>query len=153
MTGRPPERDDLDALLNFLLTFAQQQLTKRGEFLPFGNTMAVTGEIAATAGYTGSEHPPSQEVIDLMIEGMQQQAAAGEIRATGLCFDSRIQLQDGTPTDAITVDLEHRDGDTVRVFLPYSKGRFTGLRFGDLSAGPGERRVFLSATSGDINAR
>ena len=149
MTERPRGRDDLDTLLNSLLPFAKQQLGKRGEFYPFGNVMQVTGEVQLLAGYADTEHPPSQEVIDLLIEGMQQQAVAGEIRAAGLCFDSRIRLEDGSPTDAITVDLEHFGGDAVRAFVPYSKGRFTGYRFGDLIASPGAHRVFL-ATSGDI---
>lgn len=153
MTDRPPERDDLDALLDPLLGLAQKHLTDHGEFYPFGSVMTTTGQIRLVAGYSGAEHPPSQEVIDLLIDGMKQQAAAGEIRAIGVCFDSRIEGADGKPTDAISVSLEHRAGDTVRVYLPYSKGRFSGLRFGDLAASGGKHLVFLAGDSGDIGGR
>jgi hypothetical protein len=37
---------------------------------------------------------------------------------------------------------KHAAGDTVLVFMPYSKGQLSGLRFGDLAAGLGQRRVF-----------
>lgn len=142
MSARPPERDELDALLGPLLRFAQDMLRKHGEFFPFGNVMRTDGEVELVAGYTGSEQPPSQELIELMVAGMRSRAAAREIRAAGICYDVRLRTDDGKPTDAIAVSLEHRAGDTVHVFMPYSKGRFTGLRFGDLTAGPGERRVF-----------
>jgi hypothetical protein len=142
MAARPPARDDLDLLLDPLLRFAQDQLRKHGEFLPFRNVMRTDGEVRLVAGYTGSERPPSQDVIDTMVAGMRSRAAALEIRAAGICYDVRIRAEDGKPTDAVAVSLEHRAGDTVQLFMPYSKGRFTGLRFGELKAGPGERRIF-----------
>jgi hypothetical protein len=142
MTSRPTERDDLDTLLDPLLQIAQDMVRKRGEFFPFGNVMKTDGEVALIAGYSGSERPPSQELIDLMVDGMRSQAASGDIRAAGVCYDVRVRSEDGTPTDAIAVALEHRAGDTVLVLMPYSKGRLTGVRFGDLTAAPGEHRVF-----------
>lgn len=142
MGNRPPERDDLDALLNPLLPFAQDMLRKHGEFFPFGAVTKAGGEVELVAGYTGSEQPPSQELIDLMVGAMRSRAASGEINAAGICYDVRVWTEDGKTTDAIAVSLEHRAGDSVAVLMPYSKGRFTGLRFGDLTAGPGERRIF-----------
>jgi hypothetical protein len=144
VTPRPPERDDLDALLNSLLPFAQDMLRKHGEFLPFGAVMTTDGAIGLVAGDAGEEHPPSQEVIDLLADGMRARAEAGEITAAGICFDVRLRTPDGKATDAIQVSLEHRAGDAASVLMPYSKGRFTGLKFGELSSAPGERRVFAS---------
>ena len=142
---RPPERDDLDALLPVLLGFAQQQLQKVGEYFPFGCTMTVDGNVAMTAADTGSERPESAEVIDLLAAGMRSQAIAGTIRASGICYDVRVRGADGKDTDAIALSLEHRDGDHVLVVMPYSKGRFTGLKFADLvPLAPPERRVFTS---------
>ena len=46
-------------------------------------------------------------------------------------------------SDAVRVELEHRDGHAISVLLPYKRKRLRrGLDFGDLSAGPGERRVW-----------
>jgi hypothetical protein len=75
---------------------------------------------------------------------MRARAEAGEIKAAGICYDVRIRGDDGKATDAIAVALEHRAGDAATVFMPYSKGRLAGLTFGELSAGRGERRVFVA---------
>ncbi|HEY3195101.1 MAG TPA: hypothetical protein VGK42_07690 [Candidatus Dormibacteraeota bacterium] len=142
MYERPPERDDLDALLDPLIRFAQEMLRKRGAFYPFGDVMTIDGEVTLTAADPGTDHPPTEEMMDLLLAGMRTQAAAGQIRAAGLCYDVRIRDRDGNATDAIAVSLEHKAGDTARVLMPYSKGRFRGLKFGDIAAERAERRVF-----------
>lgn len=144
MSERPPERAELDALLDPLLDFAQDLLRKRGEFFPFGGTMSSGGEISLTAADPGDERPASQDVIDLLVDGLRAQATAGQIRAAAICYDSRFTSEGGETTDAIAVSLEHRDGDAVLVMQPYSKGRFTGLKFGQLVAVAPERRVFTA---------
>jgi hypothetical protein len=145
---RPPERDDLDQLLPVLIGFAQQQLQKVGEYLPFGCTMTVDGNVALAAADTGNERPASADVIDLLAAGMRSQATAGTIRASGICYDVRVRGADGKDTDAIALSLEHRDGDRVLVVMPYSKGRFSGWNFGDLvQIAPPDRRVFMSVSA------
>ncbi len=59
------------------------------------------------------------------------------------CYDVRIRQPDGKASDAIAVGLEHRVGDTVTILLPSSKGRFGGIKSGELTATPGEHRVFV----------
>jgi hypothetical protein len=143
--SRPPERDDLDALLDPLIGFAQGQLQKVGEFYPFGCTMSNDGQIAMSGADTGDEHPQSQEVIDLLAAGMRAQAESGTIRAAGICYDTRLRLPDGASTEAIAMSLEHALGDRVLVVMPYSKGRFSGWKFGDIAAlEPPPARVFAS---------
>jgi hypothetical protein len=143
MAERPPERSDLDLLVPVLLQFAEERLKKAGEFYPFGATMANDGQIALTGADTGSEHPPSQEVIELLASGMRGMAVAGTIRAAGICYDTRLRQPDGKASDAIAISLEHKAGDHVLVVMPYSKGRFSGFQFGALGGlAPPERRVF-----------
>lgn len=146
---RPPERDELEALLDPLIGFAKQQLQRAGEFYPFGCTMSADGQIAMTAAHTGFEHPDSQEVIQLLAGAMRSQAAAGTIKAGGICYDIKWQPEGGPVTDAIAVSLEHRDGDRVLVAMPYSKSRFSGWKFGNLAAlAPAEPRVFTASAAG-----
>lgn len=128
-------------LLDALLKFAQEMVRKRGGFLPFGNSMTASREIRAVMGYTGSEHPPAQELIDLMVEGMRADAAGGAIRAAGLCYEVTLRDESGSIGDAIGVSLEHRAGDSVEVRMPFTKSRLRGLRFGDLIAAPGAKRI------------
>src|SRR6266542_2282706 len=142
MSQRPPERDELEALLDPLLKFAQDMLRKEGEFFPFGGTIDNDGQVGLTAADTGDARPASQEVVELLAEGMRAQASAGQIRAAAICYDSRFTPEGGAKTDAIAVSLEHREGDAVLVIQPYSKGRLACFNFGQLVAVAPERRVF-----------
>jgi hypothetical protein len=58
-------QDDLDGLLNMTLPFAQQMLSKSGEFYPFGATVTTKGETRLLAGDLGHEHPASADVHSL----------------------------------------------------------------------------------------
>ncbi len=144
MTQRPPERAELDALLDPMLGFAEKMLRERGEFYPFAVTMDQAGQIALVGGMTDSEHPDSRSVIELLAGGLRANAQQGAIRAAGICWDSLFTGPDGKKTDAIAMSLEHEAGDAAMVSRPYAKGRFGGWKFGDLVAtAPGERRIFV----------
>jgi hypothetical protein len=138
---------DLDALLDQLFPFAQQMLDKNGEFYPFGAAVTGAGEIKLAAGDMGSEHPDSQSVIDTLLAGFKQQAAAGEVRAVGICLDVRV-LPPGSSdkSDAICARLEHENGETVQVYMPYRKARLTKkVTYEQLFATAGERVVFQAS--------
>jgi hypothetical protein len=128
----------MDALLNEALPFARQMLAKHGEFFPYAVAMNRDGQIAMIAGYTGSERPPSTEVLDILYEGLCSKAE--EIRGAAVVADVRLK---GEGTDAIQVDFEHRDGIALKVALPYRKKRFGGgLETGEMRAIAGERRIW-----------
>jgi hypothetical protein len=49
----------------------------------------------------------------------------------------------GEESDAIQVEVEHREGVALKVFLPYQKKRFGGgIETGQMSAAAGERRIW-----------
>jgi hypothetical protein len=139
-------RPDLNELLPVLFDFAQLMLRKAGEFFPFAASMTTDGKVQSVGGYTGDEHPPSQEVIDLLIAAFQRDAAAGKIRAAGICMDVRtIPPGSNEKTDAICARLEHVDGEAVDVYLPYRKGLFGKFKYGSVFATQGERLIFPPA--------
>ena len=138
-------RPDLDDLLNALLPFAKQMLEKYGEYIPFAAAMSASGEIASVGGDIGHEHPPSQEVIDFLTNTFRTQALTGEIKACGICIDSRvIPPGQNEKTDAILARLEHQDGETIDVYQPYRKTLLRKIKYGDLFASNGTARVFVS---------
>jgi hypothetical protein len=140
---------DLDELVNSLLPFAQQMLAKRGEFFPFGACMKSDGTIELLAGQTDSDQPPSQEVIDVIADGMRGKASAGEIRAAGICYDVRVSPRELSDSmDAICVSLDHSSAQAVDVFLPYRRRRFRGPKYSELSAAPGSILLFPAAQEG-----
>ena len=139
-------RNDLDALLAFLVEFAQIMLREQGEFYPFASGMKPTGEMTAVGADTGHPHPPSDEVIAILFSTLAEQAQAREIKAAGICMDVRV-IPPGSEqkTDAVCVELEHEDGAAVHVFLPYVIKAPGVVTYGDIFATPGDARIFLSA--------
>ncbi len=126
-----------------MLPFGQQMLEKHGEFYPYGGATTIDGKVISVGGYEGSEHPPSQNVIDLISSGFRAGAKAGTYKATGLFYDVRV-IPPGTSekTDAIAVALDHRDNYSVIVYFPYkiTDGR---VKMGAAFASPGENKVFV----------
>ncbi len=134
MTFSP--REDLDELVDFLLSFAEEQLRAHGEFHPFAGKINARGDVVPVAMDMGDDGlPDASAVIDELAAALR---ADPDVRATGICFD--VSLEDGT--DAARVDLEHRDAEPLAVCLPYSRKRLRGLRFGEIFAAPGPVRVF-----------
>jgi hypothetical protein len=130
---------DLTSLSRHLLPFAQQMLRRYGEFYPFGATMDANGAIGAAAAYTsGGEHPESQRVLDLLIDGLTLDAQAGRIRAAGVCVDVlTIPAGETAKRDAICLKLAQVNGATVDVYVPYRKRRFRGVKYDEPYAAAG----------------
>jgi hypothetical protein len=114
---------DLDLLFDTVLPMAKLLLGKQGEFYPFGATMSPSGEITCIGARTeGDDHPPSQPLIDAVTKAFQDHAAKGQLRAAALCYDVRtIPPGETRKTDAVCCALEHASGESVNVFVPYSK--------------------------------
>jgi hypothetical protein len=135
---------DLDQLLNALLPFAQQMLSKHGEFYPFGSAMTTDGKIEAHGAYDGDEQPPSQQLIDLLTQAFRQQAAAGQIRAAAICYDiCTIPPGQSEKTDAICVSAEHQNGEAADVCLPYKKGWLGKISYGEIFGAARKREFFV----------
>jgi hypothetical protein len=136
-------REEGDNLLNALLPFAQQMLGKHGEFYPFGGFVDQAGKTGLFAAYDGREQPPSQALIDMMVESFKREGPVMGYRAIGICFDVLATLPGQTSkTDAIQVAIEYSDGEAIDVFLPYSKKWFGRIKYGEVVASRGESKIF-----------
>lgn len=115
-------REDGDTLLAALIPFAERQLKAHGEFFPFGGTMGKDGKVALVAGMADGERPESDDVLQVLVDGMRAQAA--DLRATCVVSDCRVipPGQSGK-VDAIRAGIEHVDGEGVEVYFPYTVQR------------------------------
>jgi len=141
---QPTPRDDLDNLLDFLLSAAIELLEKHHEFFPIAAQVTREGELEAV-GFVDldEERPASADVIDALGESMRPTAAAGEIRASGLCVDVRVDFEGFS--DAVEVRLEHAEHEPVAVLMPYRRKRLGGYEYGDLArVEPRPPEVFVS---------
>ena len=141
--------EDIDALLNAVLPFAQQMLGKYGEFYPIGASMNAAGEVGLVGVMPESEHPEAQEIINLLLAQLVKDAGKHEIRGSVICFDgSAIPPGESAKRDAICAHLEHESGICVAAFLPYRKEISGQVTYGELFAGQLKPQIFVGGTAG-----
>jgi len=124
----PEAKSECEVLLNEAMPFAERMLREHGEFYPYGYEMMAAGEIKQVAGYTCTDHPKSQTIIDLLIDGFKEDSAVHKIKATALVYDVLVVPPGASlKTDAIAVALDHRDNYSVTMIYPYvlSHGNLT----------------------------
>lgn len=142
-------KDELDALMNFVLPFAQRMLSEHGEFFPFGGVMTAKREIISIAASDGRENPPSQRLVDLMTESFQAKAKSREYCATAIVVDVRVTVPStGKKSDAIQIRLDHEDGISVEVLLPYELDRKGTLIYGEMFTQEGSSIIFTKSKEG-----
>ena len=142
---KEPDRQkrELDEMLSAVMPFAKQMLEKHGEFYPYGASMSTEGKISSVGGYTGSEHPKSTELIDMLKSAFRRDANAGKIRACAVVYDIRVVPPGQTQrTDAVKVDLDHRDGASIVVVYPYVIAPDKSVAFGQSFAEKGKNTIF-----------
>ncbi len=105
--------------------------------------MTVNGQIQWIAAHDGEELPPSQTLVDMMTGAMKICAAAGEIRATAICYDAlAIAPGESSKTDAIGFSLENRAGESISVYLPYAKKGGGEIQYGIMFATRKPAQIF-----------
>ena len=139
----PDTFKDCYRLLEAVMPFAKQTLTRHHEFYPFGATLDSSGQGALTAASTGDEHPDSRTLIDYLRKGYQDGAKSGRLRATALVSDIATVRPGATEkTDAIAVMLDHRDGYSVIFIFPYSFSPDGELQIGEMVSRDGANDIF-----------
>lgn len=108
--------------------------------------MQIDGTISmAGATVDGTEHPKALDLIELLEAAFRKNAELGKIKASGICIDVRV-IPPGKQdkTDAIQTNLEHIEGQAVSVFLPYKKGLFKKVTYGELFATAAQHKIFTN---------
>jgi len=124
-------------------------LKQHGEFYPFGALMRTDGTVTMDGATTGDEKPLWRELLDVLTQSYGKRANGDELRAAAVCADVRVPPPGSeAKMDAIQVGLEHANGEAVTVFLPYEKGWFGRIRYGNLFAST-RKRQFFSGAGGD----
>ncbi|WP_243057179.1 hypothetical protein [Nocardioides sp. SR21] len=134
-TASASAQEDLDGLLNVVLPLAQELLGKNGQFYPFGASVSADGEAAVTASDPSLGANPEQ-VLAGVYDGAR--ATAAENRAAAFVTDVLVN-----GSDAVQVELEHRDGIALVVVVPYTPGTYKRFpKFGELRVAQGEPKVW-----------
>lgn len=131
---------ELDRLLDSALKLAQSRLKEAALFEPAALLISDDGrvlEIDQDRSGLG-KHPEVDEVIDNAVRHLRQ--VRTQSRCTALVINTRLSKE---RTDAVEVRLEHRDGASAIVLLPYKKATFGGrTEYGQLRAFTSRREVW-----------
>ncbi len=134
---------DGEALADALIPFAEQMLREHQEFFPFGGSMTPNGEIVHEGSHTGSEQPPSQDLIDLLRKAHQKEASEKKIRACAIVYDIRtVPLGRTEKQDAIALAVDHHGGYSAVIIFPYSFTADGELAIEAPFAIKGDREIF-----------
>lgn len=112
---------------------------KNGEFFPFGVEIGNDDEVSLFGADPGmGEHPPSTAVLLALAEGARSER--DELQAVALACDVRL----ASGGDAVRVELEHREGVTLEIVVPYRRRRLGGkVRLGEMSVSGGDRHIWV----------
>jgi hypothetical protein len=139
--------EEIQMLLNYLLPFAEERLTRDGEFYPYAAAVDIAGSIEPVGPGVESADPDVGDILIALHADLREQAAEGSIRASGIAADVTLTDPDsGETTDAVQIELDHAEGDAVDVYVPYEH-EAEGVKFGELVAAEGREPVFASAPS------
>lgn len=112
---------------------ATELVEEQQEFYPFGYVVKADGGVVNVAVYEGATQPESKQLIDVLIAAFRKRAEAREIIASAICCDVFV-TEHGKKHDSFRVSLEHRDGDSLNVFLPYERSPTGEILHGELSS-------------------
>src|SRR5262245_57349840 len=119
-------KPDIERISEPLFEFAQQQVHRRGAYLPFGASLSRDGEVALAAATGEQDRASSSEILPLLHEGLRETAERGDVLAVAVCEWVRVARNAGRETDAIKVLVEHQKGLTVALYMPCQKKIFRG---------------------------
>jgi len=146
MASTMQPKADCEVVMNFGLPLADELLKRHGEFLPFAAAMRPNGEIVCLGAYDGREVPSLAGSFAEIIRSLKDTLIAGarrqEYMATALFYEVGFTLPSSSERrDAVAVSLNHRDGYSVIVLLPYTI-EDAGIVYDVPHAQPGEVDIF-----------
>jgi hypothetical protein len=143
-------REDANEVLNASVSYAKRMLRRYGEFAPFGYRMNLDGDVQLEI-VAQHEMPPEPELLlDLLHEQLAERARKGLLVAAGTASNVTMgKASDEGYTDAVMVEIEHREGYSTQAFVPYkvTGGQLHGIfprvvRFGTLRVQERAPRLF-----------
>lgn len=151
MTG-PPESQgmrDMSSIGGFFPGKAKEKLVEGKSFRPFCGVMDDTGKLTIFDATDRVAASSGDHALAMMEDAFRKGAATGGISATVVCADARI-LHPTKPNlvDAILIRLEHVDGATREVFIPYHRNWLGRIKFEEPNVTEGVARVFTHPAGG-----
>jgi len=104
-------KTEMDQVLTAAVTFAKTMLEEQGAFYPYAVKLTDSGDTEMATVPAGSD-----DALATLLNGLAGQRF--ELRAGAVV--AAVHLE-SIQSDAVRVDLEHRDGAALTLILPYTR--------------------------------
>jgi hypothetical protein len=125
-------KPELAALAGPLFEQSEKLLRERGGFLPHAAVLSVEGRVALVGAMSNSVKgfANSKYILPKLYDGLRAMAHERPLLAIGVAENVALTMEDGSPTQAIKVHIEHSQGLTLAFFLPFLEERPGEFAFG-----------------------
>lgn len=145
MSARPNRQEriqqDLDELLRQSATLAKALLIRNGEFFPFGATIGKRGKFDLITPIPEGNRPTAQDVVEAVFTNIRSQS--GSLRASSMTAIAATE----SGSDAVRIELEHVEGSSLVIALPYTRQESGAFTYGGMEARRVEPRIWAEGTS------
>ena len=124
---------EVQELLGHCHGYAADLLMETGELFPFGATMDSSGRTSHREYEIDLKKIPSNgEMIEKLLATFEEEYQNEELKAYALVYEVRIKLDENTTTDAIAIDIKHRESEEIPVFYyPFTIDENENVEFGE----------------------
>jgi hypothetical protein len=114
---------EIEQLIQYSVGFADETLTKHGEFYPFAAYIGPIGELVPIGIQSEKEYPDSNDLIGEFETLFEERKTKGEIVAYAIAIDVRItNSQFPQSTDTIAIKTYHMQRQQqITYYFPYQK--------------------------------
>ncbi|MFO0805104.1 MAG: hypothetical protein U0791_18515 [Gemmataceae bacterium] len=116
---------ELETILAIMLHYAQRLVSQQGATIPFGVLLGDGEPVFVAANFNRN----SEEMMSLVRMGLFE-GAAGK-KAAGICYSADSLSDRPANCRVIRAELEHRDGTAFRIEVPWSRGWFGRIKWGE----------------------
>lgn len=131
----PETQAEMDKVLTAAVSFAQKMLEDQGAFYPYAVKLTEGGDTDMATVPAGST-----DALQHLQDGLAAQRA--DLRAAAVV--AAVHLE-SIGSDAVRVDIEHREGASLTIVIPYSRKKLRKkIDFGDMQSMVVDRRIWRS---------
>ncbi len=118
-------KTEMDTVLTAAIAFAEKMLEGQGAFYPYAVKLTEAGETEMVTAPAGSED--ALTTLSEVLAAQRFELKVGAVVAA-------VHLQ-SIESDAVRVDLEHRDGAALTLVLPYARKKLRKkIAWGDMQS-------------------
>jgi hypothetical protein len=138
-------KDDLDVLLNFVMSLAHPLIERYGEFYPFAAVLDRNGAPEAVSVPMPSDKPLASAVRAALTDALRARAVVDGCRAVALGAYARVTAAGAPESDAVVISMEHSEGTAVEVAVPYNRSHDGHVAYAATRVVRGTPKIFRSA--------